>query len=357
MCSLVVICGALAAGKPQPVRNVIYMIGDGMGLAHVSMLMIENGYAPTAFDRAHNVALISTYSANNRVTDSAAAGTALATGHKTGNAMLGVDLNGKPLESIIARAEKEGMPTGLAVCCYLQHATPGAFYAHVGDRGDTEHINPALLESGIDVLLGGGRKRFMQTSSEGGTYFDAFRRRNYNIVGSLAEADTIHSGQLLGVFADKHLPNAPERGDYLVQATNKALEILSNNAAKQKKGFVLMVEGSIIDYAGHGNDAKWLLAEMRDFEKAVAAAMDYADRTPGTLVVVTADHETGGLTIPSGDSDFTQAESGVEYKFGTSSHTGTLVPVYFYGASASEIRGVMDNTELSNRIAELLKLK
>ena len=288
--------GRAAAAEPvDSVRNVIYMIGDGMGLAHVSMLAVEGGYAPTAFDRAQGIALISTYSANNRVTDSAAAGTALACGSKTNNGTLGLDPRGGRLQSLIEWAVAEGMPAGIAVKCHLQHATPAAFYAHVPDRGDEKAITRDLLASNIDVLIGAGR-RLEKESPEGGSYRDAFGRR----------------------------------------------------------GFVLMVEGSLIDGASHGNDAEKILAEMRDFERAVAAAMDFADRTPGTLVVVTADHETGGLAIPSCDGDFTRSESGIRSVFGSKSHTATYVPVYLYGTGAGHIAGIMDNTQLARRVMALL---
>lgn len=346
---------AAAQEGADSVRNLILLIGDGMGLAHVSMLQIENDYASTAFDRAQGVTLVVTRSANNRVTDSAAAGTALATGHKTGNGMLGQDIDGQRLESVIARAHADGRPTGIVVTSYLQHATPAAFYAHVGDRGDRRTITRQLLDSGVDVLLGGGRKWLAEESPEGGSYYDAFRRRGYAIVDTLPAADTIRSGRLLGALAEGHLPGVDRRGDYLCRATRKALEILSADAGGE--GFVLMVEGSLVDMAAHSNDAKELLGELRDFECAVAAAMDFADRTPGTLVVVVADHETGGLSIPANKADFTQAENGLNYAFGSRSHTATMVPAYLYGAGAQSLGGVMENTELSRRMMRMLGLE
>lgn len=349
--------GRAAAAEPaDSVRNVIYMIGDGMGLAHVSMLAIEGGYAPTAFDRSQGVALISTYSANNRVTDSAAAGTALATGSKTNNSTLGLDAGGERVRSVIERAVADGRPTGIAVKCHLQHATPAAFYAHVPSRSDEKAITRDMLASGIDVLIGAGR-RLERESPEGGSYRDAFSRRGYAVAGSLEEAEPVRAGRLLCAVTDENIPQTVRRPDYLRCATNKALEILSHNADSVGRGFVLMVEGSLIDGAAHGNDWQKLLDEMRDFEQAVAAAMDFADRTPGTLVVVTADHETGGLAIPSGDADFTRPESGIRYVFGSKSHTATYLPVYLYGAGAGRIHGVMDNTELAQRIMALLGLE
>lgn len=348
--------GSVRAANPEgEVRNLIFMVGDGMGLAHVSMLMVENGYAPTSFDRAQSVGLVCTRSANNRVTDSAAAATALATGHKTGNGTIGQSLEGERYESLMMRAEKAGLRSGIVVSCYLQHATPAAFYAHVARRGDVDTITRDLLASGVDVLFGGGRKWLAEECSDGGTYFDAFRRRGYTVVDRFEQTDTLHSGRVLGAFAEKHLEAAPRRGDYLPRATRKALELLTADDSLHR-GWMLLVEGSLIDMAAHDNDAERLLAEMRDFNAAVGEAMDYADAHPGTLVVVVADHETGGLSIPANDEDFTQAENGLQYNFGSKSHTGTLVPVYFYGTGAGRLGGVMDNTQLSQRLARLLGL-
>ena len=355
---LLLLCMAVQGATCQQIRNLIYLIGDGMGLAHVSMLRIENGYEPTAFDRAQHVALISSQSANNRVTDSAAAGTALATGHKANNGSLGQLPDGTPVQSLVATAARRDFATGLAVTCYLQHATPAAFYAHTGRRGDLRHITRDMLASDIDVLLGGGRRWLAEEESAGRTYLDAFRQRGYRIAERMADTDAVHEGRLLGVFAEEELPDIRTRDtSYLAAATAKALEILSNNVAKGDRGLVLMVEGSHIDYAAHRNDAPWLLEELRDFERAVRTAMDFADRTPGTLVVVTADRETGGLSIPSCKTDFTQAESGIQYDFGSTSHTGSMLPVFFYGEGADRISGILDNTELPRRLAQLLGLE
>ena len=265
--------GVRAANPEGEVRNLIFMVGDGMGLAHVSMLMVENGYAPTSFDRAQSVGLVCTRSANNRVTDSAAAATALATGHKTGNGTIGQSLDGERYESLMMRAEKAGLRSGIVVSCYLQHATPAAFYAHVARRGDVDTITRDLLASGVDVLFGGGRKWLAEECSDGGTYFDAFRRRGYTVVDRFEQTDTLHSGRVLGAFAEKHLEAAPRRGDYLPRATREALELLTADDSLHR-GWMLLVEGSLIDMAAHDNDAERLLAEMRDFNAAVGEAMD-----------------------------------------------------------------------------------
>lgn len=345
-------------GAGSEVRNIIYMIGDGMGLAHLSMVAIEGRCEPTAFDRAQNVALISTYSANNRVTDSAAAGTALAAGCKTNNSMLGVTPDGSRAESIMSQAARSGMATGVVVTSSVLHATPGAFYAHVASRGDEEQIARDLVASGLDVAIGGGRKVVTETVCGDTTCVGALRRAGYAVAESLEEAADVNSGRLVCVCADNHMPSMlGGRGDFLPAAVDKALEILSANAAAAGSGFMLMVEGSQIDFESHGNNTEGILAEMRDFERAIAAAMDFADRTPGTLVVVCADHETSGMAVVSNNRDFTESESGIRYVYGTSSHSGAYVPVYLYGTGAECVNGLLDNTALAQRLGEMIGVR
>ena len=149
------------------------------------------------------------------------------------------------------------------------------------------------------------------------------------------------------------------RGDMLPQATQEALRLLSNDS---KKGFMLMVEGSHIDNACHYNDLESVRAEIKDFDAAVRIALDFADHTPGTLVIVTGDHETGGVVLPADDNEFTHGklqpdeENHAVVRFSTKSHTGCMVPIYVYGAGAERFSGFMDNTDIPKRIAELLQL-
>ena len=343
--------------KQPKVNNIIYMIGDGMGLAQTSLLQIENKYVPTTFDRAQNVALQKTYSANNRVTDSAASGTALATGYKTDNNTLGQTPDGTPVESIIAKGEKVGYASGIVVTCYVNHATPAAFYAHVKNRSDNDGIVADFMKSDVDVLFGGGRKYFDgYFKKQNKNYVDELKTKGYNVLLDQEQMASVSEGNIVGLFADGDLPTKLNgRGNYLAEATGKALEILTNNVKQQKKkGFVLMVEGSKIDGEGHSNKIAGVLAETRDFADAVAVAMDYADTHPGTLVVVTGDHETGGLSIPSNKTDFTLPESGISYGFSTTGHTGIMLPIYLYGTGADSINGIMENTELSQALQRLI---
>ena len=348
--------------KNEKVNNIIFMIGDGMGLSHVSMLQLEGKYQPTAFDRAQNIALINTYSVNNRVTDSAAAGTALATGHKTNNSTLGQLPDGTPLESITTKAKNKNYGTGIVVTCYVQHATPAAFYANVESRSDNDGICDDFTKRDYDVMFGGGLRYFKQYyEKRNKDYNKELAALGYSLHTDLSKLGSIPSeGKVLGLFADGDLPAATsgKRDGYLANATQKALDILTNNAKKNKnKGFVLMVEGSKIDGESHSRNPQGILAETRDFAAAVDVAMNYADTHPGTLVVVTADHETGGMSIPSNKTDFTLPESGIGYAFGTSSHTATMVPVYLYGAGADSINGIMENSELGQKLQEILGVK
>lgn len=342
----------------QQVENVILMIGDGMGVAHVTQHILENGLQPIEMERAQAVGLVRTFSANNRVTDSSAAGTAIASGTKTNNDMLGVDPAGEPLESILTRLQQVGYPTGLVVTVDLFDATPGAFYAHVHSRKSRDTITLQLLESGIDVTIGGGRQ-YLENRADGRNLLEEFRANGYSVALTPQQMEGVSQGKLAALLAPDILPYQIDgRGDYLPQATAKALEILTaNKEAANSRGFFLMVEGSMIDYAAHDHLTDELIGETRDFDRAVKVAFDYADTHPGTLVIVTADHETGGLTMPSGGSGFSTPDSGISYKYSTGDHTGSLVPLFAYGPGAQNFSRLIDNTDISKIIATLVGLE
>ena len=336
----------LAAVEAQEVKNIIFLIGDGMGLASASMMQLENNYEPTIFDSVDNIALQKTYSLDNRVTDSAASGTALASGFKTNNTMLGQLPDGTNTESLMELAADKGKATGLVVTTYLQHATPGAFYAHVPSRHEYATISEQLLASDIDIAIGGGMAFFKERYNNRKKATKAITESGFTLVESL---DADMSGErILALLADKEIEN---RTGYLAKATAMAIDHLSDN----ENGFVLMVEGSLIDGMGHGNDAKGQQGEMRDFMEAIEVAVAYAREHTDTLVVVTADHETGGLAIISGNADFNLSEQGVEYKWATGGHSGVMVPIYLYGTGAELINGVMENADLGKRLKELIQ--
>jgi alkaline phosphatase len=333
------------------------MVGDGMGLSHVSALMLAENYGPVNLDRASVGGFVKTYSANNRVTDSAASGTAYATGTKTNNGALGVDPNGTPVESILEKAEDKGLATGLVATTIIQHATPGAFYAHTPDRNAYEAIALSLVSSGVDVAIGGGMK-YLRSRSDGRNLATELEQLGYTVADSLPALDNVSAGQAIALI-DDGFPFISEGRNpkYLPQATSKALEILTANTPKRAGGFFLMIEGSMIDFASHNKNTEAALAEIREFDDAVGIAFDYADTNPGTLVIVLADHETGGLTLPSGKENFLLPDSGVEPRWSTGGHTATMVPIFAYGYHAELFGGTMNNIEVNQRMVELLGLK
>lgn len=354
VCALLLCSAPASAHRPardgETVRNVVLMIGDGMGLGQVAALMIENDYRPVSFDRAQSVALCKTYSANNRVTDSAAAATAMATGQKTANSRIGVTPDGSAAGTLLELARARGLGTGMVVTSHLCDATPAAFAAHVADRHDRYRIAEMLAAHRIDVLAGGGRRYFTRRK-DGRDLLREMQQAGCTCVPSPEAFYAARRTPLAGLFADKYMPAAPERDSaYLARATQHTLELLARN----RRGFFAMIEGSQIDGACHDNDTGRMIAEMRDFDRAVACAFDFADRHPGTLVVVVADHETGGLTILSNKSDFTTCESGIRYHYSTRSHSGTPVVLYAYGAGAHHFKGVMENTDVFRLLSALL---
>ncbi len=346
--------GAQAAKPAQAeVKNVIFMIGDGMGLTQMQLAMM-NSQEPLAMERAQYIGLAKTFSANNRVTDSAAAGTALSTGTKTNNGFVGVDPQKNGLKNLIERSRESGLATGVVVTKDITDATPAAFLAHQPSRKLAEDIALDVVASDVDLFIGGGRKN-MEKRQDGVNLSDQLRAKGYTVAYTIEQVQAVNNGKLAAMLADGHLPTMVKgRGDFLPLATAQALKILT---ADSKKGFFMMVEGSQIDSGGHANDAVFVQTEALDFDNAVRVAFDFADRNPGTLVVVTADHETGGLTLPSGNSDFLLADQGVKPTFGTGGHSAVMVPVYAYGTGAANFTGVMDNTDLPKKIAALLGLK
>ena len=336
----------------QPVKNIIYLIGDGMSIASVSMMQLVNQYEPTIFDHAENIALQKSYSADNRVTDSAASGTALASGHKTNNTYLGVLPDGTAVESLTELAKSKGKATGVIVTTYLQHATPAAFYAHIPSRHEYATISEQLLESTLDLAIGGGMAFFSERYGNEKKAQKAIDKAEWTLARTMEEVTQASAeDRVLALLADKEV--GEKSGDYLSKATTKALELLERRGGDE--GFVLMVEGSLIDGMGHGNDAIAQQEEMRSFMGAIEVAVEYAKSHPGTLVVVTADHGTGGLALVSANADFTLSEQGVEFRWCTGGHSGEMIPIYLYGTGAESINGIMENSDLGNKLKELIR--
>ena len=332
------------------IKNIIFLIGDGMGLSSVSMMQLENNYEPTIFDRAENIALQKTYSLDNRVTDSAASGTALATGTKTNNTMLGQTPDGKDLVSLMDIAHERGMQTGLIATTYLQHATPGAFYACTESRHNYLAITEQLVASTIDVAIGGGMAFFEEQYGSKEAAEAKLNKAGYELIKDMESLKaTKGKKRVMALLGAKEV--GENSGSYLAEATAEAIRLFEERG---DKGFALMVEGSLIDGMGHGNDAKAMQLEMDSFMQAVEVAVEYAEKSGNTLVVVTADHETGGLSIVSGNADFNLSEQGIEYRWTTDGHSGQMVPIYLYGAGAERINGIMENAELGAKLKALI---
>ena len=341
---LFVVGSMSAARKP---KNVIFLIGDGMGLAQIYSAMVANGNS-LELERCQYVGLSKTYSADNYTTDSAAGATAMSTGVKTRNGMIGMGPDSVVVETILEQASRNGLATGMVATCALTHATPASFIAHQIDRDWNEEIAVDYLKTDIDVFIGGG-KRYFDKRSDGRSLVNELKAKDYQIAYTLDEVKSIKEGKVAGLLFDNHPEAMPNRGSYLPEATQKTIDLLRKN----KKGFFMMVEGSQIDWGGHNNDNNMIVREMIDFDITVGKVLDFAKKNRRTLVIITADHETGGLSLPSGNIEKRYSEA----VFSTGGHTGIPVPVFAFGPGAEEFTGFMENTEFKGKIAELLKLK
>lgn len=329
--------------KRKP-KNVILMIGDGMGHNQVFAAYTANGGKLNLQNCTH-VGLVKTKPAKKFTTDSAAAGTALACGKKTRNGAVGVDVEGKALVNIREKSEELGKTTGLVSTSSITHATPASFVAHQPKRGMYEAIANDFLKSNIDVFIGGGKKHFTHRK-DSLDLVEELKLNGYQVSEDINEMVQIKEGKLAGLTAWEHNnPVTEGRGDMLIKATQTAINILDNN----KKGFFLMVEGSQIDWAGHQNNTSYLVSEMLDFDKAIGAALAFAVQDRETLIIVTADHETGGFAVK--DGSFTEGK--VEGMFPTKGHTGIFVPLFAFGPGADMFTGIMDNTDIPKIIAKL----
>lgn len=302
---LAVLMVPLLTGLPihasdEPARNVILMIGDGMG-AFQRQAATQFAGQSLEMDQMPVSGVVTTSPANWFVTDSAAAATAMATGRKTSIGSVSVAVDGTRLETVLERAKKNGLLAGLAVTSSVTHATPAAFAAHQNWRDSEPAIAVQLLENRVDVLFGGGRGFFVPKAAKGSLRNDErdllkeFASLGYAFAEDSDSLKGVTTLPALGLFAEEglnpDLDRAGTRQPSLSETTDKALSLLSASG----KGFFLMVEGSQIDWACHANDPAWEVTEALAFDRAVSVARRFAAQNPGTLVIVVADHETGGM--------------------------------------------------------------
>ncbi len=335
-----------------PPQNIILLIGDGMGIAQITAGMYMNGNQLN-LERCQYIGLHIPYAADNFITDSAAGATAFACGIKTYNGAIGVDLSQKAVPNIVEQVSQMGMETGLVVTSTITHATPAAFYAHQPRRDRYEAIAADLAKSDIDFFVGGGMADFVHRE-DGRNLIEEMRNRGFFLTDSAAisfDKIDIPFDKKFGYFSSPNSPaKASEGRDYLPLATAKAINCLKQNSGK--KGFFLMVEGSQIDWGGHANDAAYIVSEMLDFDKAVGVALDFAEKDGNTLVIITADHETGGFSILAG-SNMEKIRPG----FTTDSHTATLVPVFAFGPGQELFSGVYENTAIYHKMLRALQFR
>lgn len=333
--------------RKRPV-NIILFIGDGMGTAQVSAAIAASDNT-LVFEEFPYSGFLKTSSSDQYVTDSAAAGTAMASGVKTKNGMIGMSPDSAAVASIMEYAKKNGLSTGLVSTSSITHATPASFIAHNSGRGNYEDIANDFMSGGIDVFIGGGADHFIKRA-DGRDLTVGLKSMGYDVVFSLDAMKNSRSGKLAALLAPVHLARPDSgRAGMLEQMTAKAISSLSKN----KKGFVLMVEASQIDWAGHANDLIWSTSEVLDLSYALMVAFDYAKKMENTLVVATADHETGGLSLIGLDEN----SSAVKGNYGTIGHSATMVPLFSYGPGAENFSGIHENTFIFEEFMRLLKLR
>jgi len=324
-------------------KNIILMIGDGMGISQVyAAYKVKNDN--TAMARCKIIGLVNTSSADELITDSAAAGTAIATGKKTNNGHIGVLPSGEKLKTILEIAEKHGKASGLIATSAITHATPASFIAHHPSRHEYEALAMDFLQTEVDVFFGGGKAHF-GAREDGLNLLDSLQNKGYNLIYNYEEIDDARGSLIAGLFGEKHLPKHLEgRGDYLDKASMKAIEVLDQN----ENGFFLMIESSQIDWGGHDNDQEYVVDETAEFDNLVGKVLDFAEKNGETLVIVTSDHETGGFTIVDGKL---KGDSLVGH-FSTEHHTPVFVPLFAYGPGAEEFGGLYENTAIFDKMVQ-----
>ena len=335
----------LQAPKGKKVKNVILMIGDGMSLMHVYTAWAANR-GKLWLENAQATGLSKTWAVKKLVTDSGSGGTSLATGVKTVYHAVGVDPEGKPLTSLVDVAKELGKDAGMAVTCRLWDATPCDFCCHNIDRDKEEELVGDYPTSGVDFVFGGGAQKFTNRK-DGRDIFKELQKKGYHVSRTLDDFFAYDkNSRIFAVPYDKDTPLPDERGDLLARASMKGISLMNQN----KNGFFMMIEGSQLDDYGHFNQLDLLMKETLDFDQTVGEVMKWAAKDGEKLVVVTADHETGGLTLVNGNKD----EGRVECCFSTKDHSGAMVPVYAFGPGAENFTGIFENTDVFKKIKKLM---
>lgn len=329
--------------------NIILVICDGMGLSQIALAEYLTK-PPSPLAQMEVVGLQKIHSANNLETDSAASGTAMSCGVKTFNAGVGVDADSQAVASIMDLARAKGIKTGFIVTSSVVHATPAAFYAHAYSRAAYEAIAAQLIESGMDVFVGGGEKYFVDRYSDNSNLLRLLEERNYAVFDSdrtvgnnLKNVAPEHKIALFTAYEDPLRASTGRR--YFPDVTVQVIEALEK---RSDKGYFLMVEASQVDWAAHANKAEWLALEMQDAYAMLDKVLAKVQKDQNTLLIVTADHECGYMSLAGKRSP--------RVKFHTKVHSSQMVPVFATGPGAEEFLGIYDNTAIFDKMKKLLGL-
>lgn len=336
---------------PQKPKNIVLLIGDGMGLTQISAGLYSNGNKLN-LERFPVIGLHKSYAYDDLVTDSAAGATAFASGVKSYNAAIGVDHDTLPVPTILEILEGRGYKSGLVATCSMTHATPGCFYAHAASRKMYEEIAAFMPESGVDIFIGGGKKYFNNRTIDDRNIITELQARGYQIDDYNAATPPVlenGNGQYGFFTAEEEPVSLLEGRDYFIPAVETAYQFLDKNA---DNGFFLMIEGSQIDWGGHANNSDYIISEMIEFDQVIGKVLDWAKADGETLVIVTADHETGGYAINPGSS-----MDKIVPGFTTKSHTAALIPVFAFGPGSELFHGIYENTAIFHKVIEALQIE
>ncbi len=321
------------------VKNVILLIGDGMGLAQIHAGMTAN-HGQLNLLQFLNIGFSKTSASDSYITDSAAGGTAMATGHKTRNRAVGVDHDFKAVPNLPELLKQKGIKSAIISAGDVTDATPASFYAHQPYREFNKEIAMDYLKSPVEILIGGGYDLFKSQNLT-----DSLNLMGIQTSNSWSELTTLKPPFLL--LDDSRTKSIEQgRGNFLTEAFQISLEHMKKNS----KGFFMMAEGAQIDYGGHANRISYVSSEMLDFDQLVGQALRFADSNGETLVIVTADHETGGLTLLDGNFE----KGYIDGQFSTNDHTAVMVPVFAYGPHSLSFRGVYENTAIFEKIKDIM---
>ncbi len=338
------------ASNSKKAKNIILLIGDGMGIGQIAAGTYSNNNT-SALERMSYIGLHKPSCYDSLITDSAAGATAFATGQKTYYNAVGVDKDTMPLKTILEEAEEKKFRTGMVATSTIIHATPASFATHNEYRRNYEEIALDLLDADVDYLVGGGKKFFDRRDNDERDLLAEFRELGY-LVGDYIEEFVDFKQKIPGnekVFyltADKDPLPVYQGRDYLKDAAITGIEFLDDIS---DNGFFMMIEGSQIDWGGHANNSEWIIAEFIEFSQMIDQVLDWAEKDGETLVVITADHETGGFTVQPGSR-----RDSLITAFTSMKHSGDFIPVFSYGPGSELFAGLYENTEIYYRMRKAL---